>query len=66
MTRALPGRKRRASSSSLGRRAARLLYLSLSDFVQHAHLPGDPAADAFHQALDARVVDLVEWPRSLP
>jgi phosphonoacetate hydrolase len=44
----------------LARDAARLLYLSLSDFVQHAHPPGAPEADAFHQALDARVARFVE------
>jgi phosphonoacetate hydrolase len=32
-----------------------LLYLSLSDFVQHAHAPGEPEADAFHWALDERL-----------
>lgn len=40
--------------------AARLLYLSLSDYVQHGHAPGEPAADAFHRALDERVGRLVE------
>jgi phosphonoacetate hydrolase len=40
--------------------AARLLYLSLSDFVQHGHAPGDPEADAFHRALDERVAGFVE------
>lgn len=35
--------------------AARLLYLSLSDYVQHGHAPGEPESDAFHQALDDRV-----------
>jgi phosphonoacetate hydrolase len=34
--------------------------LSLSDYVQHAHAPGDPAADAFHRAVDDRVACLVE------
>jgi len=32
-----------------------LLYLSLSDLVQHAHGPGDSEADAFHSAVDAKV-----------
>ena len=41
-------------------RAARLLYLSLSDYVQHAHAPGDPEADAFHRAVDDRVRRFVE------
>jgi phosphonoacetate hydrolase len=40
--------------------AARLLYLSLSDYVQHGHAPGEPEADAFHRALDERVADFVE------
>jgi phosphonoacetate hydrolase len=44
----------------LERGAAELLYLSLSDYVQHLHAPGDPAADAFHRALDARVGRFVE------
>jgi phosphonoacetate hydrolase len=39
----------------LERRAATLLYLSLSDFVQHAHAPGTPEADAFNRAVDARI-----------
>ncbi len=39
---------------------AKLLYLSLSDLVQHAHGPGDPAADAFHRAVDAKVGRLTE------
>ena len=40
--------------------AAGLLYLSLSDYVQHAHAPGAPAADAFHRAVDDRVARFVE------
>jgi phosphonoacetate hydrolase len=40
--------------------AAELLYLSLSDYVQHAHAPGDPEADAFNRAIDERVQRLVE------
>jgi phosphonoacetate hydrolase len=39
----------------LQRGAAELLYLSLSDYVQHLHAPGELAADAFHRALDERV-----------
>jgi phosphonoacetate hydrolase len=39
----------------LERGAARLLYLSLSDFVQHAHAPGAPEADAFNRAVDERI-----------
>ncbi|HJU18173.1 MAG TPA: phosphonoacetate hydrolase [Stellaceae bacterium] len=44
----------------LQRGAAELLYLSLSDYVQHGHAPGAPAADAFHHALDERVRGFVE------
>ena len=43
----------------LERKAASLLYLSLSDFVQHAHAPGTPEADAFNRAVDERVGRLV-------
>ncbi len=39
----------------LERGAATLLYLSLSDFVQHAHAPGAAEADAFNRAVDERV-----------
>ena len=49
-----------AGIALLARGAAELLYLSLSDFVQHAHAPGDPAADAFHRAVDDRVRRFVE------
>jgi phosphonoacetate hydrolase len=49
-----------AGIALLKRREAKLLYLSLSDYVQHAHAPGDPAADAFHRAIDDRVGRLVE------
>lgn len=34
---------------------ADLLYLSLSDLVQHASGPSEPEADAFHRAVDERV-----------
>jgi len=49
-----------AGIALLERQEADLLYLSLSDYVQHAHAPGDPVADAFHRAVDARVGRLVE------
>jgi phosphonoacetate hydrolase len=49
-----------AGIALLARREADLLYLSLSDYVQHAHAPGDPVADAFHRAVDDRVARLVE------
>src|SRR5258708_4690155 len=39
---------------------AQLLYLSLSDYVQHGHAPGEPEALAFHRALDARCARLEE------
>jgi phosphonoacetate hydrolase len=44
----------------LERGAAELLYLSLSDYVQHAHAPGAPEADAFHHAIDDRMRRFVE------
>jgi phosphonoacetate hydrolase len=44
----------------LERGAAELLYLSLSDYVQHLHAPDDPEADAFHRALDERIGRFVE------
>jgi phosphonoacetate hydrolase len=50
-----------AGMALLERGAAELLYLSLSDYVQHAHAPGAPAADAFHHAIDDRVRRLVEF-----
>jgi phosphonoacetate hydrolase len=34
---------------------ARLLYLSLSDYVQHGHAPDEPEALAFHLAMDQRL-----------
>src|SRR6202022_2453615 len=42
------------------RGAAELLYLSLSDYVQHAHAPGDPVADAFNLGIVNRVRRFVE------
>jgi len=37
-----------------------LLYLSLTDFIQHAHAPGAPEANAFYANLDRRFGRLVE------
>ena len=39
---------------------ARLLYLSLSDYVQHRYAPEAPEARDFHRAIDARVRRLFE------
>src|SRR5438067_6429428 len=39
---------------------AQLLYLSLSDYVQHGHAPDEPEALAFHRALDERLARLAE------
>ncbi len=39
---------------------AQLLYLSLSDYVQHGHAPNEAEALDFHRALDRRVARLVE------
>ena len=43
----------------LERGAAQLLYLSLSDFVQHAHAPGEAEANAFNRAVDERIAQLM-------
>ena len=43
----------------LERKAATLLYLSLSDFIQHAHAPGTPEANAFNRAVDDRIAAMV-------
>jgi phosphonoacetate hydrolase len=39
---------------------ATLLYLSLSDWIQHSHAPGEAPSDAFHRAIDQRVAHLME------
>jgi phosphonoacetate hydrolase len=39
-------------------RRAELLYLSLSDYVQHGHAPDEQEALAFHAALDLRLAQL--------
>ena len=36
-----------------------LMYLSTSDYVQHKHAPGEPEADAYHQAVDRTVAALI-------
>jgi phosphonoacetate hydrolase len=38
---------------------AELLYLSLSDYVQHGHAPDEPEALRFHRALDQRIAALI-------
>jgi len=43
----------------LERKAATLLYLSLSDFIQHAHAPGTPEANVFNRAVDDRIAALL-------
>jgi phosphonoacetate hydrolase len=43
----------------LERKAADLLYLSLSDLVQHGHAPGEPESDAFYRAIDQRVASMI-------
>lgn len=37
-----------------------LLYLSLSDLVQHAYAPGEPKSNEFHTAVDARIGRLID------
>lgn len=36
-----------------------LTYLSTSDYVQHKYEPGEPEANAFHAAVDARIARLM-------
>src|SRR5262249_29066390 len=43
----------------LERQAAMLLYLSLSDYIQHAYPPGAPEANAFHKAVDDRIAAFI-------
>ncbi|WP_296520154.1 phosphonoacetate hydrolase [Rhodoplanes sp.] len=40
-------------------RRPELLYLSLSDYVQHKHAPGTPEANDFMRAVDARFAALI-------
>jgi phosphonoacetate hydrolase len=42
----------------LRERKPQLMYLSLTDFVQHAYAPGHPVADQFYGELDARFGEL--------
>jgi phosphonoacetate hydrolase len=42
------------------RGAVELLYLSLSDTIQHAYAPGEPESDAFHRAIDQRIARFIE------
>lgn len=37
-----------------------ILYLSLTDFIQHTHAPGSPVADQFYRDLDARFARMQE------
>lgn len=39
---------------------AELIYLSLSDLVQHSFAPGDPESDSFIAAVDSRIGRLVD------
>jgi phosphonoacetate hydrolase len=49
-----------AGAKLLERRAADLIYLSLSDVVQHTHAPGEPEADSFMAQIDRRIGRLVQ------
>ncbi|KAF5009677.1 hypothetical protein FDECE_4123 [Fusarium decemcellulare] len=44
----------------LQEKKADLFYLTLSDFVQHKHAPGEPEANAFMTAVDERLGALVD------
>ncbi|MCY4453286.1 MAG: phosphonoacetate hydrolase [Immundisolibacterales bacterium] len=43
-----------AGLTLLEERRPDILYLSLTDYIQHAHAPGEPEADRFYAELDAR------------
>src|SRR5579863_4096446 len=49
-----------AGIALLRRRRPDLMYLSLSDFVQHKYAPGTPEANAFMRDVDRRLGTLVE------
>ncbi|WP_223799843.1 phosphonoacetate hydrolase [Sphingomonas nostoxanthinifaciens] len=49
-----------AGARLIERRAADLLYLSLSDVIQHSYAPGEPEANAFMTEIDRRIGRLVE------
>lgn len=44
----------------LRNRQAELLYLSLSDYVQHAWVPGEAEANAFNHAVDGLIARMIE------
>jgi len=44
----------------LERRTAELLYLSLSDLVQHRYAPGEAESNKFHRAIDDRVARMID------
>jgi phosphonoacetate hydrolase len=48
-----------AGLTLLERGDATLLYLSLSDLIQHGHAPGEPESNAFHRAIDDRLARLI-------
>ena len=49
-----------AGAKLLEQRSADLLYLSLSDVIQHTYAPGEPEANAFMAGIDKRIGRLVE------
>lgn len=49
-----------AGAKLLQQRAADLLYLSLSDVIQHSYAPGEPEADQFMAQIDRRIGRLAE------
>ena len=44
----------------LEERRPEILYLSLTDFIQHAHAPNSPVAEQFYRDMDARFARMVE------
>ena len=49
-----------AGVAILKSRGADLMYLSLTDYIQHKHPPGTPAANAFYEMIDSYAAQLDE------
>lgn len=44
----------------LGRERPDLMFLSLTDFIQHKHAPGDPVANEFYRRIDEKFGELAK------
>jgi len=50
-----------AGLALLRQNISQVLYLSLSDFVQHKYAPGEPESDAFLLAIDHRIGQFIQF-----